>query len=425
MKDDYEKSEIDIREDSFDNINKEVQKSTEDIHEVDRIVVRRHTWQHAENELLMPDVIFLSQRPKSYVGNNEVLHQPQTIVAPDDSGDISDHVKSGYKEEIGLEEFDTNPNCKIAEDILIDVLENAVDAASSNQIYPKNTTSSLIRIEDENEALLVIENGESTHDDTYSNDLCRNTKSSGESCHHIQENKIDVSFRTNHISEIIDEIIDLTIKDPNICHVNVSNTNGMEYVNSLEKENVLSKPLHEKTPEEWTQVKTPESDIPKSVIDPINFKTILLQDTSNQSLDPRAISATHHILLNTPSSILALHLTKVDSNLFFLPTFKNNRMELLRRPMENLDQDDCEQNEFLSDVLERSMCLKTFVIVTIFTAMNVKESAKVCSKWIRIATHLKTKLGNLFGFYNMLSGLTANQLIQWGDLWIYLKKVCI
>ena len=93
--------------------------------------------------------------------------------------------------------------------------------------------------------------------------------------------------------------------------------------------------------------------------------------------------------------------------------------------MENLDQDDCEQNEFLSDVLERSMCLKTFVMVTIFTAMNVKESAKVCSKWIRIATHLKTKLGNLFGFYNMLSGLTANQLIQWGDLWIYLKKVCI
>ena len=206
--------------------------------------------------------------------------------------------------------------------------------------------------------------------------------------------------------------------------MNVSETNGLEYVDPNENENVLTLHIHDSQPEEWKQVKTPEIVTPTSVIDPINFKTILLQETSNQSLDPRAISATHHILLNTPSSILALHLTKVDSNLFFLPTFENVRMDSLTRPTENIDK-NCEQNVFLSDVLERSMCLKTFVIVTIFTAMNIKESAKICSKWIRISLHLKQKLGNLFGFYNILSGLTANQLIQWGDLWIRLKTVCI
>ena len=55
--------------------------------------------------------------------------------------------------------------------------------------------------------------------------------------------------------------------------------------------------------------------------------------------------------------------------------------------------------------------------------MNVKESAKLYSKWIRISIHLKQKLGNHFGFYNILSGLTENHLIQWGDLWIGLKEV--
>ena len=163
-----------------------------------------------------------------------------------------------------------------------------------------------------------------------------------------------------------------------------------------------------------------------SSFDPIHFKTILLQDqSSSQPLDTRAISATLHLLLNTPSNILAFHLTKIDYNLFYPPSHGRDDREsglfLSSRFRNGVDDQDLQT--FLSDVLERSVCLKKFVIVTICTAKNIKESARICSKWIRIATHLIQKLGSLFGFFNVLSGLNGYQLIQWGDLWIYLKEV--
>ena len=155
-------------------------------------------------------------------------------------------------------------------------------------------------------------------------------------------------------------------------------------------------------------------------MDPINFESNLLPNSFNQSLDPRAISATQNILLSTPSSILALHLTQLDSDMLLPSTNELQGLGLL-----TCDEEDIQEirSTFISNVLERCVCLKTFVAVTILTAMNVKESARMCSKWIQIATHLKRKLGNQFGLYNLLSGLTENHLIQWGDLWIYLKEV--
>jgi hypothetical protein len=241
----------------------------------------------------------------------------------------------------------------------------------------------------------------------------------------------DVSFKATHISEILDEIIDLTVKEPKI--LNLPNIHWEEHSDCAKDAiqiNILNEfKEHESNEKDKIHVnltiKATKSKTYMSSFDPIHFKTILLQDQStSQPLDTRAISATLHLLLNTPSNILAFHLTKIDYNLFFPSSHSLDGGEsgLFMSSRFRNGVEDQDLQIFLSDVLERSVCLKKFVIVTICTAKNIKESARICSKWIRIATHLIQKLGNLFGFFSVLSGLNGNQLIQWGDLWIYLKE---
>ena len=44
-----------------------------DANEEDGVVLRRHSWQYAENELLLPDAYFPSKRPKSDIGQNKLI----------------------------------------------------------------------------------------------------------------------------------------------------------------------------------------------------------------------------------------------------------------------------------------------------------------------------------------------------------------
>ena len=52
------------------------EKNVCDMHvtnEEDGVVLRRHSWQYAKNELILPDAYFLSKRPKSDIGQKELF----------------------------------------------------------------------------------------------------------------------------------------------------------------------------------------------------------------------------------------------------------------------------------------------------------------------------------------------------------------
>ena len=409
------------------NETPEILNDKDERNDIDGISIRRHSWQYSENgfNTLTANTVWLPEnRPQSHAGN---IKMDKTL----NSCDIhTDSPAASIPESIDLGSGDNSHACEMAKDILINIVENAVtkdvpmsgiDRMGCND-YNDHTKE---------EKLL----------DPVNNDIATSERTSEiipEPNHsivdEIQENNHlkDVSFKATYISEILDEIIDLTVKEPKI--LNLPNIHLEEHSNCPKDTfqiNILNEfKEHESNEKDKIDaLATRRATKTKTLVssfDPIHFKTILLQDqSSSQPLDTRAISATLHLLLNTPSNILAFHLTKIDYNLFFPSSHSLDGREsgLFMSSGFRNGVDDKHLQIFLSDVLERSVCLKKFVIVTICTAKNIKESARICSKWIRIATHLIQKLGNLFGFFNVLSGLNGNQLIQWGDLWIYLKEV--
>ena len=394
---------------------------------IDGISIRRHSWQYSENgfNTLTANTVWLSEnRPKSHAGNvktDKILNSCD-INTDSPAASIPENSYSGSG--------DNSHACEMAKDILINIVENAVTKDVPMSGIDRIGCNDYNDHTDEEKLLDPVNNDIATSEKT-SEIISEPNHSIVEE---IQENyhPKDVSFKATYISEILDEIIDLTVKEPKILNLpniyweehsnctketfQINISNEFKEHDSNEKEKIDVNPT----------IKATKTKTYMSSFDPIHFKTILLQDqSSSQPLDTRAISATLHLLLNTPSNILAFHLTKIDYNLFFPSSHSRDGGEsgLFMSSRFHNGVDDQDLQIFLSDVLERSVCLKKFVIVTICTAKNIKESSRICSKWIRIATHLIQKLGNLFGFFSVLSGLNGNQLIQWGDLWIYLKEV--
>ena len=58
----------------------------------------------------------------------------------------------------------------------------------------------------------------------------------------------------------------------------------------------------------------------QSLFDPQSFQTLYLPAVGNKPLDPMAVSAVHRTLVDTPSNILAIHLTYLDLRFFGLLT---------------------------------------------------------------------------------------------------------
>ena len=149
-----------------------------------------------------------------------------------------------------------------------------------------------------------------------------------------------------------------------------------------------------------------------SRFDPGSFKSCLLPGHDpNQPLDPVAISLAHSTLLETPLSILALHLTKVDHELFFGQEYQS---------VFSVDEE-----HFQMDVLERSVCLRTFVIVSILATMHSAEASKLLARWISIAEESRTRCGNEFALFNILSALVSDQLSNWSEMWTDLQQVSL
>ena len=387
-----------------------------DKNEEDGVVLRRHSWQYAENELLLPDSYFPSKRPKSDIGQNELpLNLKENMIASQNSS----HSKLVESEVLnGVQFFDQTS--EIVKDIIIDVVHDAMDERSDK--YQSIFENDYVK-EKESETVQTVNKG------IIDNEVVPPTTTIISTVPDVEQriilsDEMNGSFQPTDMSDILDELIDLTIKHRNICHMEATTANKIEFSktngsNGSFVPNGLQDGAQKTNGCELEESEYTIKNSPK-YLDPINFESNLLPNSFNQSLDPRAISATQHILLSTPSSILALHMTKLDSDMLLPSTNELKGLGLLTS-----DETDIEEirNAFILNVLERCVCLKTFVAVTILTAMNVRESARMCSKWIQIATHLKQKLGNHFGLYNLLSGLTETHLIQWGDLWICLKEV--
>ena len=393
---------------------------SEDSSEEDAVILRRHSWQYADNELLLPDSCFPSIRPKSDIARKEVISSSDVHTL---TTDISNQQNTGQSE---LLSFLPPPgqSSKMAEDILFGVVDDVLDVVSINESH---RSLKINHIEETKVDVLSISNERNMANKEFVGSVTSTPIFYDTDQNNKLNQDIDGSFKANDMSDIIDELIDLTIKHRNICYTEVAKSNGIEltetngYNPSLLKNGVKegTHGMMEGTPE----INEIQIKLPHTYIDPINFKSNLLHDSFNQSLDPRAINATKHILLTTSSSILALHLTKVDTNMLLSTTNASKGLLILVEDKDDIQPKEEARNNFISNILERCVCLKTFVVVTILTAMNVEESAKLFSKWIEIAFHLKQKLGNYFGFYNVLSGLTETHLIQWGDLWICLKEV--
>ena len=55
--------------------------------------------------------------------------------------------------------------------------------------------------------------------------------------------------------------------------------------------------------------------------------------------------------------------------------------------------------------MERVLCLRIFVLVTIFTATNWDQSVTTLAKWIRVASITRVDFGDNLGFFSIVSAL--------------------
>jgi hypothetical protein len=97
----------------------------------------------------------------------------------------------------------------------------------------------------------------------------------------------DVSFKATHISEILDEIIDLTVKEPKILNLpNIHWEEHSDCTKDTSRMNILNECTEQELNEKDEIDVNATSRVTKtktymSSFDPIHFKTILLQDQSS------------------------------------------------------------------------------------------------------------------------------------------------
>ncbi|XP_024080706.1 breast cancer anti-estrogen resistance protein 3 isoform X1 [Cimex lectularius] len=151
-----------------------------------------------------------------------------------------------------------------------------------------------------------------------------------------------------------------------------------------------------------------------------NFHSLLLPVMENKPLDATALKAVRVLLQDNGSRIIANHLTKVDLELIIN---KNNiwgdligfssGLELCSLPF---------GRQMRKDLIERTMCLKLLVAVTILTCNADSERAETLNKWIEVAIDTKTALGNLFGFNAIMMGLCMPQIQDLAVTWHILRQ---
>ncbi|KAK3087173.1 hypothetical protein FSP39_002571 [Pinctada imbricata] len=151
---------------------------------------------------------------------------------------------------------------------------------------------------------------------------------------------------------------------------------------------------------------------------PTDFTTSLLPE-ENKPLEPTALLKVKETILSSCVRKLGHHFTQCDIevckvvNDLDLGLGVTSGLELITLP---------HGKQLRQDVIERCYCTKTFVMVTVLTCGKVTERAQMLSQWIQIASELRSSLGNLFGFANVMEGLTASQVLRLRDTWLLLRQ---
>ena len=172
-----------------------------------------------------------------------------------------------------------------------------------------------------------------------------------------------------------------------------------------------------------------DDDMMVSVFDPTGFQSLFLPVSSgkvNKPLDPMALSSVHRTLIDTPAPLLALHLTQVDLDLFGLGS-PLPPSSLTTSCAANSTTGSLKKltipNQFHIDIIDRYICLRTFVEVTVLAASNIGASAKVVAQWVRVAQETRKRLRNYFGFYAIASGIVDSPHLKcWTQLWSRMEK---
>ncbi|TRY63028.1 hypothetical protein TCAL_04284, partial [Tigriopus californicus] len=147
----------------------------------------------------------------------------------------------------------------------------------------------------------------------------------------------------------------------------------------------------------------------------------LFLKSDNKPLDPEAITEAHRILLSTSPDDLALHLTHLDMELLSIRL--DHEYADLPEITSGLHLITLVDGKFLrEDVVERALCLRIFVLVSIFTSSNWTQSVRTLAQWIEVAEYCLDALGNHFSFFNITSALSHAHLQELSKLWQNLEQ---
>ncbi|CAG2220342.1 unnamed protein product [Mytilus edulis] len=165
------------------------------------------------------------------------------------------------------------------------------------------------------------------------------------------------------------------------------------------------------------QISIPEIDI-QSSFHPKLFSSSLLTD-ENKPLEPAVLIDVKNVLLTGDPKTLANHITKLDLDLCKVVEEHDlgvgviSGLELLTLP---------QGSQLRQDIIERCYCTKIFTMVMILTCPKIVERASMLSQWIQTAVHLRSTLGNLLGFANVMEGLMSPQIQRLKDTWLVLRQ---
>ncbi|XP_019877057.1 breast cancer anti-estrogen resistance protein 3 homolog isoform X2 [Aethina tumida] len=154
-----------------------------------------------------------------------------------------------------------------------------------------------------------------------------------------------------------------------------------------------------------------------------NFQTLLLPVNENKPLDAQALRRIKMTLKESGSRILANHLTRTDLDLIFSKEEFNWGPQITTKTCNGIDL--CclpHGHQFRIDLIERTICLKLLVAITILTCTDTTERTETLNKWIEIAIDTKTALGNLFGFCGIMLGLCTPQIEALETTWHMLRQ---
>lgn len=149
-----------------------------------------------------------------------------------------------------------------------------------------------------------------------------------------------------------------------------------------------------------------------------NYETLLLPAVENRPLDNGALNTFRMMLSETGPRVLANHLTRIDIRLIL-------ELNAGAEADGQRERSECAAltcatgielvslahgDQFRTDLLERTECLRLLVAVTVLTCNCDEERAETLNKWIQVAVDTKTALGNLFGFCAIMLGLCMPQV---------------